>query len=45
LISFVIDTAANLEAQREGIALFLLIDENKLKGMIDKFEIQLQTLG
>jgi hypothetical protein len=45
LISFIIDTAANLEAQREGIALILLIDENKIKDMIDAFEIQLQTLG
>ena len=45
LISLVIDTAADLEDQREGIALILLIDENKIKDMIDKFEIQLQTLG
>jgi hypothetical protein len=41
----VIDNAANLEAQKEGIAPILLIDENKIKDMIDKFEIQLQTLG
>jgi hypothetical protein len=45
LISFVIDAAAKLEAQREGIAPTLLVDENKLKDMIEKFEVQLQTLG
>jgi hypothetical protein len=36
LISFVIDTAAKLEAQRVGIA--PIQDENKLKDMIEKFE-------
>jgi hypothetical protein len=41
----VIDTAAKLEAPREGIAPILLIDENKIKDMIDKFEIKMQTLG
>jgi hypothetical protein len=41
----VIDTAANLEAQKEGIDPILFIYENKIKDMVDKFEIQLQTLG
>jgi hypothetical protein len=44
-ISFVIDSAANLETQKVGIAPILLIDENKLKDMIDKLEVHLQTLG
>jgi hypothetical protein len=37
----VIDTAAKLEAQGESITPILLVDENKLKDMIEKYEIQL----